>query len=93
MELSSFEVKSAPVGDLKAMISMCEQELKIRDAARSDELIQAVCDAMNLLHKEFPTVELRMGCQCPECAMDDDVDMMEYFCGGKQMNSKDFYVW
>ena len=93
MELSSFEVKSAPAGDLKAMISMCEQELKIRNAARRDELIQAVCDTMNLLHKEFPTVELRMGYQCSECAMDDDVDMMEYFCGGKKMNPKDFYIW
>ena len=93
MELSSFEVKSAPAGDLKAMISMCEQELKIRNAARRDELIQAVCDAMNSLHKEFPTVELRMGYQCSECSMDDDVDMMEYFCGGKKMNAKDFYIY
>lgn len=93
MELSNFEVKSASAGDLKAMISMCEQELKIRNAARRDELIQAVCNAMNSLHKEFPTVELRMGYQCSECTMDDDVDMMEYFCGGKKMNVKDFYIY
>lgn len=93
MELSNFEVKSAPIGDLKAMISMCEQELKIRNAARRDELIQAICDAMNLLHKEFPAVELRMAYQCSECAIDDDVDMMRYFCGGRQMNPKDFYIW
>lgn len=93
MELSSFEIKSASAGDLKAMISICEQELKIRNAARRDELIQAVCDAMNLLHKEFPSVELRMGYQCPECTMDDDADMMEYFCGGKQMTPNDFYIW
>lgn len=93
MELSKFEIKGASSGDLKAMISMCEQELKIRDAARRDELVQAVCDAMNTLHKEFPMVELRMDFQCPECAMDDDFDVMEYFCGGKQMTSKDFYIW
>ena len=93
MELSSFEIKSASAGDLKAMISICEQELKIRNAARRDELIQAVCDAMNQLHKEFPTIELRMGYQCSECSMDDEVDMMEYFCGGKKMNPKDFYIW
>lgn len=93
MELSSFEVKSASAGDLRAMISMCEQELKIRNAARRDELIQAVCDAMNTLHNEFPAVELRMDFQCPECALDDDVDMIEYFCGGKKMNAKDFYIW
>ena len=93
MELSNFEVKNASAGDLKAMISMCEQELKIRNAARRDELIQAVCDAMNSLHKEFPTVELRMGYQCSECSMGDDVDMMEYFCGGKKMNAKDFYIY
>lgn len=93
MALSNFEVKSASAEDLKAMISMCEQELKNRSVARRDELIQAVCNAMNTLHKEFPTVELRMGYQCSECAMDDDVDIMAYFCGGKKMNPKDFYVW
>ncbi len=93
MELSKFEVKGASRGDLKAMISMCEQELKIRDAARRDELVQAVCDAMNTLHEEFPMIELRMGYQCPECALDDDVDMMAYFCSGKQMSPKDFYIW
>ena len=71
MELSSFEVKSASAGDLKAMISMCEQELKNRSAARRDELIQMICDAMNTLHKEFPMVELRMGYQCSECTMDE----------------------
>ena len=48
---------------------------------------------MNTLHKEFPMVELRMGYQCSECDVDDNVDMMEYFCGGKKMNPKDFYVW
>ena len=92
MELSSFEVKDASIGDLKAIISMCRQELEIRNAARRDELIQAVCDTMNLLHKEFPSVELRMGYQCPECALDDDVDMMYYFCDGKQMTPSDFYI-
>lgn len=79
--------------ELKGLMDCAERELKTRKVARRDELIQAVCDTMNLLHKEFPTVELRMGYQCPECAMDDDVDMMVYFCGGKQMNPKDFYVW
>ncbi|MBO7211011.1 MAG: hypothetical protein J6V44_08365 [Methanobrevibacter sp.] len=48
---------------------------------------------MNLLHKEFPMVELRIGHQCPECALDDDFDAMEYFCGGKSMGIEDFYVW
>lgn len=79
--------------ELKGIVECAERELKAREAARRDELIQAVCDTMNLLHKEFPTVELRMGYQGPECAMDDDVDIMTYFCGGKQMNPKDFYVW
>ena len=79
--------------ELKDLMDCAERELNVRKAARRDELIQAVCDTMNLLHKEFPSVELRMGYQCPECAMDDDVDMMEYFCGGKKMNPKDFYVW
>ena len=93
MELSNFEVKSASVGDLRAMISMCEQELKIRDAARRDELIQTICDAMNTLHKEFPAVELLMGYQCSECDVNDEVDVMKYFCGGEKMRPNDFYVW
>lgn len=92
MELSNFEVKRASAGDLKAMISICEQELKIRNEARRNELLQAVCDTMNLLYKEFPTVELRMGYQCPECDMDNNVDIMEYFCGSRQMTPYDFSV-
>lgn len=93
MELSKFEIKSASAGDLKAMISMCEQELKNRHAARRDELIQIVCNAMNTLHKEFPMVELRMGYQCSECDIDDNVDVMEYFCGIKKMSPNDFYIY
>ncbi len=93
MELSKFEIKGASAGDLKAMISMCEQELKIRSTIRRDELILSVCEAMNTLHEEFPMIELRVNYQCPECSLDDDVDAMEYFCGGKQMTPKDFYIF
>lgn len=93
MELSKFEIRSASAGDLKAMISMCEQELKNRSVARRDELIQMVCDAMNTLHKEFPMVELRVGCECSECGVDDNVDVMEHFCGIRPMVAKDFYIW
>ena len=93
MELSSIEVKNISAEERKAIISMCERELEIRKAARRDELILAVCNAMNLLHKEFPTVELRVGYQCPECAIDDDIDVMDYFCGGKMMSPNDFDAW
>lgn len=93
MELSSFEVKNASAGDLRAMISMCEQELKIRNAARRDELIQTICDAMNTLHKEFPTVELLLGYQCSECDVNDEVDVIKYFCGSEQMRPNDFCTW
>jgi hypothetical protein len=79
--------------ELNALVSECKIELEKRSNARRDELIQAVCDAMNTLHKEFPMVELRMDFQCPECALDDDFDVMEYFCGGNQMTSKDFYIY
>ena len=92
MELSSLEVKNISAEELKAIVSMCERELEIRNAARRDELIQKVCDAMNLLHKEFPTVELRVGYECPECLIADDIDMMDYFCGAKKMSPKDFYI-
>lgn len=92
MELSSLEVKNVSAEELKAIISMCERELEIRNAARRDELILAVCDAMNLLHKEFPAVELRVEYECPVCDIADDIDMMDYFCGAKKMSPKDFYI-
>ena len=79
--------------ELKDLMDCAERELKTRKVARRDELIQAVCDTMNLLHKEFPTVELRAGYQCPECAIDDDIDIMDYFCGGKMMSPNDFDAW
>lgn len=47
---------------------------------RCQELIQNVCDAMNALASEFPLVELRVNYRCPECDIDDDLDVMDYFC-------------
>ena len=55
--------------------------------------VRSIGGAMNLLHKEFPTVELRAGYQCPECSIDDDIDVMDYFCGGKMMSPNDFDAW
>lgn len=90
MKLSHFDVKDAPIGDLKAMISMCEQELKTRENARRDELIKTICDSMNQLHKEYPLVRLTAYYRCSECETDDDMDIIDYFCNGKQMSIKDF---
>ena len=68
---------------LHAAVGMAMDERRDR---RRQELIQKVCDAMNALASEFPTTELRVRYQCLECAMDDDIDVMEYFCeSGHQM--------
>lgn len=87
------DIERMSSNELNALISECENELEKRSNVRRNELIQAVCDAMNTLHKEFPMVELRVGYQCPECAMDDDVNAMEYFCGGRFMKIEDFCIW
>ena len=87
------DIERMSTNEINALVSECKTELEKRSSARRNELIQAVCDTMNLLHKEFPMVELRIGHQCPECTLDDDFDAMEYFCGGKSMGIEDFYVW
>ena len=79
--------------EINALISACQIEAKKRSNARRAELIQAVCDAMNALHKEFPMVELPVGFHCSECGVEDDVDVIDYFCGGGHlMASDDFYI-
>ena len=32
-------------------------------------------------------------CQTNSFTLDDDFNVMEYFCGGKPMGIEDFYVW
>ena len=87
------DVERMSDNELNALVSACQIEVNKRAKARRAELIQAVCDAMNALHKEFPGVELRIGYQCSECGVDDDIDLMDYFCGGgHQMASGDFYI-
>jgi hypothetical protein len=86
------DIERMSSNELNALISECKTELEKRFSARRDELIQAVCNAMNTLHEEFPMVELRMVYQCPECALDDDFDVIEYFCGGKSMSIENFYI-
>ena len=87
------DIERMSSNEIHALVDKCKFELEKRSSARRNELIQAVCDTMNLLHKEFPMVELRIGYQCPECAMDDDIDMMEYFCRDRNMSPTDFSVW
>lgn len=91
MLLTTKDITRMSNNELNALICDCKMELEKRFTARREELIQAVCDAMNTLHQEFPTVELHMSYQCSECATYDNVDVMEHFCGGKKMTSKDFH--
>lgn len=85
------DIERMSTNEIAALVAECKIELEKRSNLRKEELIQAVCDAMNALHQEFPFVELRMNTQCPECTLDEDYDVMEYFCNGKQMTRHDFY--
>ena len=79
--------------EISALISACQIEMNKRSKARRAELIQAVCDAMNTLHKEFPGVELPVGFRCSECGVDDDINVMDYFCSGDHLiSSGDFFI-
>ena len=79
--------------ELKDLMDCAERELKTRKAARRDELIQAVCDAMNNLYREFPDIELKVPYSCSECGIEDKVDAMYVLCSGREMKPGDFGIW
>ena len=76
--------------ELKSLSEAVAAELESRRSARRDELIKTVCDAMNVLYKEFPWTELNIGYHCPECGIEEDVDAMYALCSGRVMTPKDF---
>ena len=76
--------------ELKDLMSCVERELEVRRNSRREYLVQAVCDAMNALYKEFPWTELNIGYHCPECGIEEDVDAMYALCSGRKMTPKDF---
>ena len=68
------DIERLSSNELKALISECKTELEKRSDVRRKELIQAVCDAMNTLYREFPGIELNIPYSCPECGIEDEVD-------------------
>ena len=79
--------------ELKSLSVAVAAELESRRSARRDELIQAVCDAMNLLYKEFPGIELNIPYSCSECNIEDEIDVMYALCSGRKMKPEDFGIW
>lgn len=88
-----FNIKQMNDDELRTLAAAINSEIQERKVERREELIANACNAMNQLAKEFPLVELRMSFQCPECTLDEDFDVMEYFCHGKQMVPGDFTVY
>jgi hypothetical protein len=87
------DIERMSSNEIKALISECKTELEKRSDARRNELIQAVCDAMNTLCREFPGIELNVPYSCPECGVEDEVDAMYVLCHGREMKPGDFGIW
>lgn len=69
----------------------CEIELQRRKDARRDYLIENACNAINLLIKEFPLVELNIFYNCEQCGEENFINVLDYFCSNNgQLTEKDF---
>ena len=79
--------------ELKSLSEAVAVELEARRSARRNELIQTVCDTMNTLYREFPGIELNVPYSCPECGIEDEVDVMYTLCSGREMSPRDFGIW
>lgn len=90
---SIHDIERLSSNEIKALISECKTELEKRSDARRNELIQAVCDTMNTLYREFPGIELNVPYSCPECGIEDEIDAMYVLCSGREMKPGDFGIW
>ena len=88
-----FDLSKMSFEELQQLHAATGMAMDERRDRRCQELIQNVCDAMNALASEFPAVELRVNYQCPECTMDDDLDVLDYFCEmGHQLITPDHFT-
>ena len=85
-----FDLSKMSLKELQQLHSTISMAMDERRKERRQELIQAVCDAMNALHKEFPLVELNIGYHCPECGYEEEEDAMYVLCSGRVMTPADF---
>ena len=76
--------------DLEELFNRLTAEKEQRKKNRRHELIEAVCEAMNALHKEFPYVELCVPFYCSECECEDKFDVLEHFRGELKYNDFDY---
>lgn len=79
--------------ELKDLMNCVERELEVRRNSHREYLVQAVCDAMNNLYQEFPGIELNIPHSCPECGIEDEVDVMHVLCRGRKTKPGDFDIW
>lgn len=86
------DIERMSTNELSALVSECKIELEKRSKARRNELIQAVCDAMNNLYQEFPNIELSIYYTCPECGIGGEIDIMDALCSGREMKPGDFII-
>ena len=79
--------------ELKDLMNCVERELEVRRNSHRNELIQAVCNAMNTLYQEYPDIELNIPYYCSECGIEDEIDVMYILCNGREMKPRDFGIW
>lgn len=87
------EIKNMSMEELVAMKEAINNEIKSRDNARRDELIQIICDAMNELLEVAPSTELNVSLECDDCCREYNIDVLYELCHGRDMNPKDFSVY
>lgn len=75
-----FDLSKMSFEELQELHAATGRAMDERKSRRCQELIQNVCDAMNALASEFPNVELCVNYHCLECGLDEDIDVMDYFC-------------
>lgn len=89
-----FDLSKLSMVELNAIRNDVDKEISSRNDARRLELVKAACDALNALHAEFPLTELRVEFECPECCVNDDIDVIDRFCGGgRKIEPDDFSIW
>lgn len=87
------EIKSMATLDIQCLIAECNKVLEERKKCRRDDLIQAICDNMNALCREFPNTELNIERRCPDCGEEEDFDVMYHLCFSRPMKPSDFSTW
>ena len=76
--------------DFEELFNRMTAEKERRKKNRRHELIEAVCESMNALHKEFPYVELCVPFYCSSCEYEDSFNVLEHFRGELKYSDFDY---